>query len=183
MINLSDKLLEVLKEGAFTIITLVEIDFSDGNTLRFTDSPTVIEYDGNTFNNNMPYLGVQPSEHRGVVSRDRFVLSFGDPTREVQQLFVNNNKNTIIKLYLQFRDLHNNAVDTLLWTRGRVDNTEHTQRRNDLVTNLNCYGVFPQVSALNTRRTTKSNQALYDPTDIIFDYVDLTINQVWGPNS
>ena len=181
MLNVSDTLRANLESFDIKTNVLVKIDFS--TPILYTDSPSDITYNGDTYISG-PITGVSPPKAEGQINRDVFDISFDDPDYTIEQMLINDPSGVPSEVNIMIGD------EFLPLYKGRTSNFVSAIRDGDQgiqnEVTVTSTGPLAKLYQVSNRTTTEASQKNIHANDNAFDYSYDTQNNAtlkWGGTS
>ena len=178
-----------LAGNALLALTIIEIGVNGGSTLRYTDGPFDITYDGNTYEAQGNFLGISETSEVSELQITNISITLnGLDLTSIQTLCVSSQINqpvTIRKVFLDPNDYSligdSTGDKAVILFKGKIAGYKTVNATDTATITLDVNSLFTNFNRLSGRRTNQSSLQQEFANDFGFEYSHESIRDIkWG---
>tara|TARA_R100000995_G_scaffold84764_1_gene64692 strand:+ start:2018 stop:2596 length:579 start_codon:yes stop_codon:yes gene_type:complete len=185
----SDALNTYLSGNTFISVLLLELQQADGTTVRYTDNPFNLTYEGNTYSAQGEFIAVSETQLNSAVQISSVSISISALTlANVQNFAASSIINKPVSIHRGFIDPATNLLfgdsageNAFLLFKGKVAGYQVNNKQTTADVTLQVSSQFVNFNRKNGRRTNQTNFHREHPTDDSMEFAHETLSEIkWG---
>jgi hypothetical protein len=170
-------------------LTLIEIGVNGGSTLRYTDGPFDITYNGDIYEAQGNFLGISETNEVSELQITNISLTLnGLDLTSVQTLCVTTQINQLVTIRKVFLDPQDNSLigdstgdKAVVIFRGKISGYKTINSTDSATITLDVNSLFTNFNRMAGRRTNQASLQQEHPNDYGFQYSHESIRDIkWG---
>lgn len=178
-----------LAGNSLLVLTLVDIDVNGGSTVRYTDGPFDITYNGNIYEAQGNFMGISETNEVSELQITNISITInGLDLSNVQTFCTSNQINQLVTIRRVFLDPNDYSLigdstgdKAVIIFKGKIAGYKTTNATDTATIVLDVNSLFTNFSRMTGRRTNQASLQQEHPNDFGFEYSHESIRDIkWG---